>query len=119
MASSYELIQERSRYYAFKEQLNQASSKLKDAISVATELRKKVEESYKVDDESGDHQAIKKEIENMNNMLRTIDVNLIPNVGNRINTLTHDIQVAEYYEQKAAEEEAERRRRELENIEIS
>ena len=115
MATSYELIQERSKYYAFIEQLNQAGAKVKEAIGFVTELKGKVEESYKVDDESGDRRVIQKEIDNLKNMQHNIFDIMIPSCTNRISQISRNIQIAENNERIKAEQEAERRRRAANN----
>lgn len=115
MATSYELIQERSKYYAFIEQLNQTAAKVKEALNYVTELKSKVEESYKVDEESGDRRVIQKEIDNLKNMLHNISDIMVPSCTNRVTQLSRNIQIAENNERIKAEQEAEKKRRALEN----
>ena len=89
----------------FIEQLKITGTKLKDAISIVTELKKKVEESYKVDEESGDRRVIEKEIESLENMYNNVVNIMIPSTNNRINNLSRNIQILENNERKKAEAE--------------
>ena len=103
MATSTELIQKRSEYYVFIEQLNNVVLNLKKAIDNLNTPINKIKENYSINNESGDKNKLSKIQQSLNNKYSTLTTVIIPSVNSQIENLSKAIETA------LAEEEAARR----------
>ncbi len=94
MANSYELIQKRSEYYAFKENVKELANRIKATIDELYSPVSQIAENFTVDGESGDTYKLKKYQEQLIDSYNNLINLTIPSIENRINYLTSEIETA-------------------------
>lgn len=94
MINSYGLIQKRSEYYAFKDNVKDLANKMKLAIDELTEPVSQVAENFTINDENGDAYKLKKYQEELINNYNNLINLAIPAIDNQINSLTAAIENA-------------------------
>lgn len=102
MSSSQELIKKRSKYYAFKENINSLAIQINKGMQELESPIIQTSENYKINDENGD----KKKLESCQTKLRE-KYNLLmnqtmPAIDNKINRLNREIEEALQEEAKSA-----------------
>lgn len=115
MASSRELISKRNKYYALRDDVNNILSQTLKTYSSLTNADK-LKDAFTIDGESADNgeiSDIRADIGNVNDKLKNV---VIPEINNKIDSLSRQIEQAlAREEQERRREEEERRQREQKN----
>lgn len=94
MASSKELMNKRSEYYAFKEKVNMLKYELKSSLDAIAAANAKANESYTYNGELLDGNKLKKMQNIIENQYNIISTRTIPAIDYQISKLSNDIENA-------------------------